>query len=82
MPGGRAAVPGPIFFLRRDRRGDDPYLAWKVRIFAVGAVLAVVGVALERRLLVWAALAVLGVGFGLAVLGRMGGGSEEGSEDS
>ncbi len=72
MPGRGAPLPGAgSIFLRRGHDGDDPYLVWKVRILAAGAALGVVGIALDRRVVVWAAIAVLGVGFVLAFLGRM-----------
>jgi hypothetical protein len=45
-------------------------LAWRVRLFAVGAGLGVGGIALENRWLIWAAILVLGGGFALRFLGE------------
>jgi hypothetical protein len=47
----------------RSRRGGDPYLKWKVRLFAVGATLGLAGIFLDIRGLIWAAIVVLVVGF-------------------
>lgn len=43
------------------RRSDqaDPHLLWKVRLFALGAVLAVAGIALDFVWLRWTGIAVL-----------------------
>lgn len=67
-----------MIFLSRSPGGPDPYLEWKVGIFAVGAVLGLAGIALDERWLVWAALAVLAAGFVLAALGRL---AERASEE-
>ena len=45
--------------LRRDRGGPDPWLDWKVRLFAVGAGLGLAGIYLESGWLILAAVAVL-----------------------
>lgn len=50
-----------MVFLRRTRRGPDPHQAIKSLAFAVGAVLALTGIAIERNWLVTAAIVVLGV---------------------
>jgi hypothetical protein len=49
---------------RPDRSADRPVtrLGWRLRIFAVGAVLAGLGVYLAQNWLVWAAITVLLVG--------------------
>lgn len=50
--------------LDRDRRAG-PWLEWKVRLFTVGAVLALAGIYLEESWMVYAAIAVLAAGVGL-----------------
>ena len=52
-----------MIFLDRDRKGEDPQLDWKIRLFLMGAGLAVVGIGLNSRLIVGVAMAVLLVGF-------------------
>ncbi len=48
----------------RHRRADRyPWLEWKVRLFVVGAGLAVVGMALETQWIVAVAIVILFVGF-------------------
>jgi hypothetical protein len=49
------------------RDGKD--LGWRVRLFALGAGLGIGGIVLENRLMIWAAIAVLGGGFALRFLG-------------
>jgi len=57
------------FFMDRNRdAGDDPWLLAKVRIFAIGAALALGGMFLGEDLLIWAALGVLGFGLVLRVV--------------
>ena len=49
-----------MFRPSRERSGrDDPYLPWKVRLFVIGAVFALGGMALVMRWLVWAGVGVL-----------------------
>ena len=49
-----------MFRPSRERSGrDDPYLLWKVRLFVIGAVLALVGMAFVMRWLVWVGIGVL-----------------------
>lgn len=55
-----------MFFDRSRRAGR--YLEWKVRIFTVGAVLAVVGMATNQSWMTWVAIAVLGAGLALRFL--------------
>lgn len=57
-------------FIRRGDDGPDPHVRWKVAAFAAGAVVGLVGMALESRLVVGAAIVVLGVGFLLRFLPR------------
>ncbi len=72
-----------MFRLDRDRRAGD-HLTWKVRIFTVGAVLAMAGIYFEERWMTGAAIGVLLAGFGLRFLpgGREGEGSGEGGEEA
>lgn len=56
-----------MFFSRR-RQGTDHYLDWKVRLFFLGAALALVGIGLDSSLLVGLAIAVLFAGFALRLL--------------
>jgi hypothetical protein len=57
------------FFLDRNRdAGDDRWLLAKVRVFAIGAALALGGMFLGEDLLIWAALGVLGFGMVLRVV--------------
>lgn len=51
-----------MFPLNRDKRGSSAHLPWRVRLFWIGAVVAMVGIYLERSWLVWAAIVVLLVG--------------------
>lgn len=55
-----------MFFDRSRKAG--PYLEWKVRFFTVGAVLAVVGMALNQRWMTWSAIGVLVAGMLLRFL--------------
>ena len=55
-----------MFFDRSRRAGR--YLEWKVRLFTLGAVLAVVGMALDQSWMTWAAIGVLIVGMLLRFL--------------
>lgn len=52
-----------VFRADRGHKGADPYLTWKVRLFAIGATLGLAGIVLDITALVWAAIAVLVVGF-------------------
>ena len=54
----------PIPFMDRRRRADRyPWLEWKVRLFVVGASLAVAGMAIEIQWLVVVAIVILFAGF-------------------
>ena len=57
-----------MIFLNRRRRGEDPHLAWKVRLFFLGAALALVGMVMDSSWLIGAAVAVLIAGVGLRFL--------------
>ena len=49
-----------MFRPSREQSGrSDPYLPWKVRLFVIGAALALVGMALVMRWLVWAGIGIL-----------------------
>ena len=53
-----------MFLPRRSQReGPDPHLEVKIVLFTVGAGLAVLGMHLQNRWVVGAAIAVLAVGF-------------------
>lgn len=55
----------------RARRGPDPFLDWKVRIFFGGAALLAAGVLLGYRVLVLLAIVLLVVGlFATTILGK------------
>ena len=45
--------------------GDDSFVVWKVRIFALGAALALGGIAFGNTWVVWGGVAVLGIGLAL-----------------
>lgn len=69
-------------FLDRRRRAGE-YLEWKVRIFAVAAVLGLAGIAVDNRWMTGAAIVVLMGGFALRFLPDRSGsveGEEEGEE--
>ncbi len=55
-----------MFFDRSRRAGR--YLEWKVRLFTLGAVLAVVGMATGQTWMTWAAIGVLVTGMVLRFL--------------
>ncbi|MDZ7780110.1 MAG: hypothetical protein U5R14_09315 [Gemmatimonadota bacterium] len=75
MPRRGAAIPrtlapltvATIMLLDRSRRAGR-HLEWKVRLFTLGAVLAVVGMALDRGWMIGAAIVVLGLGLTLRFL--------------
>ncbi len=52
----------------RRKRGPDPHLQWKVGLFFAGAAVALVGFALDSRVVVGAATLILVAGFGLRFL--------------
>ena len=56
-----------IVFLDRRRRAG-PYLEWKIRIFAVAAVVALAGIYLNERWLTGAAIVLLLSGLSLRLL--------------
>jgi len=57
-----------VIGLDRKRRGKDPHLEWKVRLFFVGGALALLGIALNSSAVVGGALVVLLAGMGLRFL--------------
>lgn len=62
-----------MFRPSRERQEVDAGLvAWKVRLFAAGAALALAGMGLELRWLVWAGIAALLAGLTLRFLPRRG----------
>jgi len=70
-----------MILLDRMRRGDDPHLDWKVRLFFLGAVLALVGIGTKSSAVVGLATAVLLLGLGLRFLPGGDGGVEAGEDD-
>jgi hypothetical protein len=57
------------FHVSRTRRGPDPYLPFKQLIFAIGAFLAMIGIAIDRPWLVNIAIGVLLLGIVLRFAG-------------
>ena len=55
--------------ISRGRRGPDPWLPHKQFIFAIGAFLAMIGIAIDRPLLVNIAIGVLVIGIVLGFAG-------------
>jgi hypothetical protein len=70
-----------MIFLDRMRRGDDPHLDWKVRLFVLGAVLALVGIGTKSSAVVGLATAVLLLGLGWRFLPGGDGEGEAGEND-
>lgn len=66
-----------MFVDRRPR--DDRFLEWKVRLFTLAAVLALLGIYLDERWVIGAAIVVLGLALGLRFL--PGGGVAEDEEE-
>lgn len=48
--------------------GEDSFLVWKVRLFALGAAVALAGIAFSNSWVVWAGIAVLGAAAVLRLL--------------
>lgn len=57
-----------MFFVDRSSDRSTEYLRWRIRLFAVGAAIGLVGIFTEVRWLIWVAIAVLVVGFALRFL--------------
>jgi hypothetical protein len=58
-----------MVFMERNRRAKEyPWLPWKVRLFAIGAGLAIGGIILDWPWLIPAAIVVLVAGFALRFL--------------
>lgn len=68
-----------LLFADRSRRGPDPFLRWKVRLFLGGAVAALFGMARDSSWLLGVAVALLGAGFVLRFI--PGDGEEDFEED-
>lgn len=62
-----------MIFARRDKAGPDPLLHRKVQLFFGGALLALVGIAMDSSLLVGLAIFILVVGALLRFLPGWGG---------
>jgi hypothetical protein len=69
--------------VRASRRRDlsTHHLAWRVRLFGIGAVLALAGVYLDRSWLVNVALGVLVVGFALRFVPEKGRAEDDAETD-
>ena len=59
-----------MMFHSRKKKDPDPYLDWKVRLFLLGALLAMIGLAMESSLVVGLAIAVLFAGVVLRLFPR------------
>jgi hypothetical protein len=59
-----------LFRPDRERRGHDPFLYVKMGMFVAGAVIAMVGIALDTSWLVNAGIVVLVLGFLLRLIPR------------
>ena len=70
-----------LLFADRSRRGPDPYLGWKVRLFLAGAVVALVAMARESSWLMGVAVLFLGAGFLLRFLPQPDDEDEAGEAD-
>lgn len=57
-----------MFFLTRSRKRSLKYLEWRVRLFGAGALLALVGLAVQLSWLIYAAIVVLIGGVALRFL--------------
>lgn len=53
---------------RKRGSGKDAFLAWKVRVFVIGAALALVGMGTSLSWVVWTGVGVLAVGLALRLL--------------
>lgn len=61
-----------MIFARRGNPGPDAFLQRKVQLFFLGAILALVGIALDSSLLVGAAILILVAGVALRLLAGRG----------
>jgi hypothetical protein len=57
-----------MILLDRKRREEDPHLDWKVKLFFIGAALALAGIAVNSTWLIGAAVLALLAGAGLRFL--------------
>lgn len=72
-----------LLFMDRRRRADEyPWLMWKVRLFVIGACLAVGGMVMDLGWLILLAIGVLAAGFLIRFLpGGTGASRDDGTED-
>jgi hypothetical protein len=59
-------------FVTRSSKPSRSHLEWRVRLFGMGAIMAVVGMGAEQPWLIDVAIALLVVGFLLRMLARRG----------
>ena len=71
-----------MMFITRSPKPSRSHLEWRVRLFGMGAILAVVGMGAEQPWLINLAIGVLGVGFLLGLLARRGIARAEGEDES
>lgn len=57
-------------FIDRSSRGEDPWLNFKVGAFVAGAGIAGAGIYFRLRWLIWVAIVVLLLGFGVRFVDR------------
>lgn len=70
-----------LLFMDRTKRGSDPWLPWKVRLFQGGAAVAVIGMVMESGWMVGAATVILAAGFALRFIPHPSR-EEDGAEES
>ena len=70
-----------IFRPSREEQRPVRHLEWRIRLFGVGAILAVAGIGADIEALRWAALAVLAGAAGLSVLASRGDADGDDGED-
>jgi len=70
-----------LILLDRRRGREVGHLDWRVRLFAAGAVLALVGMYFRARWIIWIAIGVLLAGFFLRFLPEDGGDGGDGGEE-
>ena len=69
-------------FITRSPKPARSHLEWRIRLFGMGAILAVVGMGAEQPWLINVAIGVLAVGFLLGLLVRRGISLEEEEDES
>ena len=70
-----------MIFSSRKNRAPDSFLDWKVRLFFVGAIVALVGIGLDSSLIVGVAILILLAGASLRFLPREEQGANEDEGD-